>query len=67
MIKVLFTSSTKTKSNFRYNIQYGRISSSDGEVFDAARKADIHSRIETFPDGYNTQVPTYLCIFYRPS
>lgn len=47
---VLFNNSIK------YNIQYGRISATDADVYHAARGADIHDRILTFPDGYDTQV-----------
>ncbi|XP_017680787.1 PREDICTED: ATP-binding cassette sub-family B member 6, mitochondrial isoform X3 [Lepidothrix coronata] len=38
------------------NIRYGRILATDQEVQEAARAADIHDRILSFPDGYNTQV-----------
>ncbi|KAM4626385.1 ATP-binding cassette sub-family B member 6 [Discoglossus pictus] len=38
------------------NIRYGRVSASDQEVEDAAAAADIHERILSFRDGYNTQV-----------
>uniref|UniRef100_A0A8C0FHA0 ATP-binding cassette sub-family B member 6 n=1 Tax=Bubo bubo TaxID=30461 RepID=A0A8C0FHA0_BUBBB len=38
------------------NIRYGRILATDEEVQEAARAADIHDRILSFPDGYNTQV-----------
>ncbi|XP_010124232.1 PREDICTED: ATP-binding cassette sub-family B member 6, mitochondrial-like, partial [Chlamydotis macqueenii] len=38
------------------NIRYGRILATDEEVQEAARAADIHDRIFSFPDGYNTQV-----------
>lgn len=40
----------------RDNIRYGRISASDQEVEEAAIAADIHSKIMTFPEGYDTQV-----------
>uniref|UniRef100_A0A8C7V649 ATP-binding cassette sub-family B member 6 n=1 Tax=Oryzias sinensis TaxID=183150 RepID=A0A8C7V649_9TELE len=40
----------------RENIRYGRISASDQEVEEAAMAADIHDKIMTFPDGYDTQV-----------
>lgn len=46
----------KTPNCFRYNIQYGRLSANDADVIQAARGADIHDRILTFPDGYDTQV-----------
>lgn len=38
------------------NIRYGRITASDQEVEEAAIAADIHDKIMTFPEGYNTQV-----------
>lgn len=41
---------------FRYNIQYGRPGASDSEIVNAAENADIHERILTFPDKYDTQV-----------
>ncbi|XP_067350021.1 ATP-binding cassette sub-family B member 6 isoform X2 [Channa argus] len=40
----------------RNNIRYGRISASDQEVEEAAIAADIHEKIITFPEGYDTQV-----------
>ncbi|XP_067843068.1 ATP-binding cassette sub-family B member 6 isoform X2 [Heptranchias perlo] len=40
----------------RNNIRYGRVTASDEEVEEASRAADIHERIITFPDGYDTQV-----------
>uniref|UniRef100_A0A667ZYK4 ATP-binding cassette sub-family B member 6 n=1 Tax=Myripristis murdjan TaxID=586833 RepID=A0A667ZYK4_9TELE len=40
----------------RDNIRYGRISASDQEVEEAAVAADIHDKIMTFPEGYDTQV-----------
>uniref|UniRef100_A0A8C3A0Z8 ATP-binding cassette sub-family B member 6 n=1 Tax=Cyclopterus lumpus TaxID=8103 RepID=A0A8C3A0Z8_CYCLU len=40
----------------RDNIRYGRISASDREVEEAAVAADIHDKIMTFPEGYDTQV-----------
>ncbi|KAM6945579.1 LOW QUALITY PROTEIN: ATP-binding cassette sub-family B member 6 [Aplochiton taeniatus] len=43
-------------TNIRDNIRYGRISASDDEVEEAAIAADIHDKILTFPEGYNTQV-----------
>lgn len=47
---VLFNNSIK------YNIQYGRIDANEADVIMAARSADIHERILTFPDSYETQV-----------
>uniref|UniRef100_A0A8C7P9F2 ATP-binding cassette sub-family B member 6 n=1 Tax=Oncorhynchus mykiss TaxID=8022 RepID=A0A8C7P9F2_ONCMY len=42
--------------NIRNNIRYGRISASDHEVEEAAIAADIHEKIQTFPEGFDTQV-----------
>nr|XP_040043422.1 ATP-binding cassette, sub-family B (MDR/TAP), member 6a [Gasterosteus aculeatus aculeatus] len=40
----------------RDNIRYGRVSACDHEVEEAALAADIHDKIMTFPEGYDTQV-----------
>ncbi|CAG9561870.1 unnamed protein product [Danaus chrysippus] len=40
----------------RYNIQYGRLTASSSDIISAAKNADIHDRILTFPDAYDTQV-----------
>jgi len=42
--------------DIRYNIRYGRVSAEDEQVEDAARAADIHTKVLTFPDGYGTKV-----------
>ena len=47
---VLFNNSIK------YNIKYGKLVSSDADVITAARSADIHEKILTFPQQYDTQV-----------
>ncbi|PWA44584.1 ABC transporter of the mitochondrion 3 [Artemisia annua] len=39
-----------------HNIQYGCLSSTPEEVYDAARKAAIHDTIMKFPDKYSTLV-----------
>ncbi|GJX23149.1 ABC transporter B family member 25, mitochondrial-like protein isoform X1 [Tanacetum coccineum] len=39
-----------------HNIQYGCLSSTPDEVYDAARKAAIHDTIMKFPDKYSTLV-----------
>ncbi|KAI3829911.1 hypothetical protein L1987_04042 [Smallanthus sonchifolius] len=39
-----------------HNIQYGRLSSTPEEVYDAARKAAIHDTIMKFPEKYSTLV-----------
>ncbi|KAJ3043567.1 Homocysteine S-methyltransferase 1 [Rhizophlyctis rosea] len=40
----------------RYNIRYGNVDASDEEVENAAKAAQIHERILSFPDGYDTKV-----------
>ncbi|KAJ0176593.1 hypothetical protein K1T71_007772 [Dendrolimus kikuchii] len=40
----------------RYNIQYGRLDAPAADIISAAKNADIHDRILTFPDAYDTQV-----------
>ncbi|KHQ49985.1 ABCB family ABC transporter ATP-binding protein/permease [Mameliella alba] len=40
----------------RYNIAYGRDGASDDEIVAAAKAAQIHSFIESLPEGYDTQV-----------
>lgn len=47
---VLFNNSIK------YNIRYGKLTAEDADVIAAARNADIHDKILTFPDQYETQV-----------
>ena len=39
-----------------YNIAYGNASSSEEEVINAAKNADIHNFINSLPDGYKTIV-----------
>ncbi|KAI9016131.1 P-loop containing nucleoside triphosphate hydrolase protein [Hyaloraphidium curvatum] len=39
-----------------HNIRYGKPSATDEEVIAAAKAAQLHDRIMTFPDGYNTKV-----------
>lgn len=38
------------------NIHYGRTSATEQEVYEAARRANIHTTIQSWPQGYNTQV-----------
>uniref|UniRef100_A0A8L0DMY3 ATP-binding cassette sub-family B member 6 n=1 Tax=Oncorhynchus mykiss TaxID=8022 RepID=A0A8L0DMY3_ONCMY len=42
--------------SIRNNIRYGRIPASDQEVEEAALTADIHYKILSLPEGYETQV-----------
>ncbi|CAL1381352.1 unnamed protein product [Linum trigynum] len=39
-----------------HNIHYGRLSASEDEVYDAARRASIHDTIMNFPEKYSTVV-----------
>jgi ATP-binding cassette subfamily B (MDR/TAP) protein 6 len=39
-----------------FNIRYGNVEATDEQIIAAAKKAQIHDRILTFPDGYNTKV-----------
>ncbi|XP_066593648.1 ATP-binding cassette sub-family B member 6 [Prorops nasuta] len=43
-------------NTIKYNIQYGRIDAPEADVITAAKSADIHEKILTFPNGYETQV-----------
>ena len=38
------------------NIKYGKLDATDEEVYDAARKANIHDYILTLDEGYDTQI-----------
>ncbi|XP_026327453.1 ATP-binding cassette sub-family B member 6, mitochondrial isoform X2 [Hyposmocoma kahamanoa] len=40
----------------RYNIQYGKLDAPTADIIAAAKNADIHDRILTFPDAYDTRV-----------
>jgi ATP-binding cassette subfamily B protein len=40
----------------RENIRYGKVSASDDEIVEAARRADIHEFIKGLPQGYDTEV-----------
>lgn len=39
-----------------YNIGYGKFGASTEEIENAARAAQMHERIMSFPDGYETKV-----------
>ncbi|KAH9496236.1 ATP-binding cassette sub- B member 6, mitochondrial [Bulinus truncatus] len=43
-------------NDIRYNIRYGKITATDLEVEEAAKAAEIHDRILTFPKKYDTVV-----------
>jgi ATP-binding cassette subfamily B (MDR/TAP) protein 6 len=40
----------------RYNIRYGKVTSGDHDVEEAAKAAQIHDKILNFPDQYQTMV-----------
>ena len=40
----------------RENIRYGNLKASDKEVVEAAKKAQAHEFVKSFPDGYDTYV-----------
>ncbi|KAI9342961.1 hypothetical protein BD770DRAFT_476083 [Pilaira anomala] len=39
-----------------YNIRYGDVNATDEDVYNAAKAAQIHEKILSFPDGYETKV-----------
>ena len=43
-------------ADIMHNIRYGRLSATDDEVREAARKANVHETVERLPDGYATTV-----------
>ncbi|XP_011496749.1 PREDICTED: ATP-binding cassette sub-family B member 6, mitochondrial [Ceratosolen solmsi marchali] len=43
-------------NTIKFNIQYGNIDAPEADIIKAAKYADIHERILTFPEGYETQV-----------
>lgn len=43
-------------TSIRENLRYGNLRATDAEIVEAARKANIHSFIESLPDGYETIV-----------
>ncbi|KAL0277262.1 UNVERIFIED_CONTAM: hypothetical protein PYX00_004612 [Menopon gallinae] len=43
-------------NTIKYNIRYGRVTADDLEVMDAAKHAEIHEKVLTFPQGYDTEV-----------
>ena len=39
-----------------YNLKIANLKASDEDVYHACRNAGIHTKIKSFPDGYNTKV-----------
>jgi len=38
------------------NIRYGKLDATDGEIIEAAKRANIHDYIMSLPDGYETKI-----------
>ena len=47
-----------------YNIRYGKVDATDDEVFAAAKMAQIHDKILSFPDGNIIIIFIFLNIFF---
>ncbi|PFH52007.1 hypothetical protein AMATHDRAFT_57687 [Amanita thiersii Skay4041] len=43
-------------ASINYNIGYGKFGASEQEIENAARSAQMHDRVLSFPDGYETKV-----------
>ncbi len=43
-------------SSIKENILYGRLDASDEEIFEAAKRANIHNYILSLPEGYDTVI-----------
>ena len=39
-----------------HNVRYGKLDATDEEVYEAARRANVHDTVARLPDGYSTQV-----------
>jgi ABC transporter ATM len=39
-----------------HNVRYGKLDATDEEVYEAARRANVHDTVSRLPDGYSTQV-----------
>lgn len=55
-IGIVLQESTLFATTIRENIAFGRPGASDAEVVEAAKAAQAHEFIESFPDGYETRV-----------
>ena len=42
--------------SIKENILYGNLEASEEDIYEAAKKANIHDYILTLPEGYNTQI-----------
>ena len=55
-IGVVAQDTTLFNNTIKHNIKYARLDASDDEVIEAARAAEIHEKIMTFADKYETKV-----------
>ncbi len=55
-IGIVLQESTLFATSIRENIAFGRPDAPDEEIIEAARAAQAHAFIESFPDGYATKV-----------
>ncbi|KAG2179834.1 hypothetical protein INT43_003620 [Umbelopsis isabellina] len=55
-IGVVPQDTTLFNNTIYHNIKYGRLEATEEEVYDAARRAEIHDTIMSLPDKYNTKV-----------
>ena len=55
-IGVVPQDSVLSNNTIAYNIGYGKLGASTEEIENAARAAQMHERITSFPDGYETKV-----------
>lgn len=55
-ISVVSQTTQLFNDSIMYNLRYARPNSEDEDIYNACKAADIHDKIMTFPDGYNTKV-----------
>ncbi len=55
-ISVVMQNTFLFNTSIRENIRQGKLDATDREIEEAARLAEIHRVIESFPDGYDTEV-----------
>ncbi len=55
-VSMVLQDSVLFEGTIRENIEVGKPGATDAEIIDAAKKAQMHETIMSFPDGYNTLV-----------
>jgi subfamily B ATP-binding cassette protein MsbA len=55
-IAVVLQESVLFHTTIMENLRYGKLSATDDEVREAARAANLHHVIESFPEGYETKI-----------